>query len=434
LKQFSCRYYVLILGAILFRGSALEAATTLSLQDLLLKARDRNPEIQAARQAWKVSETQIRPAGTWPDPTFTYVDEKFPSGVVGVAAEPIRHYRIEQGIPFPGKLTSESRMKYHETLIAEANYRAKTLDVLSQVRMRYYQLYLTDQKIALAQQAAEVMKLALKSAQARLGSNQTSASDVFMAQTELRRMENDLFQQQQERTLVQIELNTLLDQPTDATLGTAQGPDLSEVPVPLADLETIARRNDPQYLSAAHEVDHSRAMLTRERLQFAPDFGFMYEYENSSQGGPAGRQIGVSVTFPLWFRRPWDLYQGAKEHITEAEASSQAMQNEVLNQLHTEFVQTNTHLRLTQNYLGSILPSALSSLKITREQYANGKADFLRLLETFRTWISTHNEYQEELYQYGEHWSLLERWVGIDLTQTKEALEQQHTMPEMTHH
>src|SRR5438552_745363 len=90
-------------------------------------------------------------------------------------------------------------------------------------------------EILAARQAWEVMKAALRSAQARLGSNQTSASDVFMAQGELRRMENELFQQQQQRALIAIELNTLLNQPTDTPLGPAQAPELADLPLSLPD-------------------------------------------------------------------------------------------------------------------------------------------------------------------------------------------------------
>ena len=298
---------------------------------------------------------------------------------------------------------------------------------------RYYQLYLTDQEIALAQDSADLLKQIVGSAQARLGGGKGSAADVFMAQTELRRMENTLFEQKQERTLIQIELNTLLNQPVDTVLGSAQAPTLKSIPATLPDLDKLAELNNPHYLMAMHEVNHSRTMLARNRLQFAPDFGVMYERE-SADAGPAGRQIGVSVTFPLWVERPWGLYQSAKEHITEAEASSVAMRNQVTKMVHSEYAETTTYLTQARNYELGILPAAQSALKITRQQYASGQTDFVRFLEAFRTWIQTNNEYQDKLYRYGEHWSELERWVGIPVEHAREALEQDKVMPmEMNH-
>ncbi len=403
-------------------------AEPLSLPAVLLQARDHNPDIQAARQAWKMKSAEIRPAGTWENPRFSFADEDFPSGVTGVSAEKIRHYRIEQTIPFPGKLSNDARMKFHEALIAEAEFRTKILDVLRDVRLRYYQLYLTDQKIALAGQSADILKDALRAAQTRVSSNQASTSDIYMAQTELAKMKNELFQQQQQRRLIQIELNTLLNQGTGTSLGQPQAPELSDIPVTLSDLEKIARRNDPTYLSAAHEVNHARAMVRHNNFEFAPDFGIMYEREESPNG-PAGRVLGFSVSFPLWLQRPWGLRQSAHEHMAEAEARSQGMQNEVLKMVNMEYIELGTHLQLSRNYLADILPSALSNVKTARQQYASGQADFVRLLEAFRTWIDVHNGYQEQLYHYAEHWSELERWTGVELARAKEALEQSEVMP-----
>ncbi len=99
------RYFYLLL--VCYPG-LLWAGESLSLPDLLLRARDNNPDIVAERHTWKVKQREVTPVAAWPDPTFTFVDEKFPSGMTGVDPEHIKHYRVEQMIPFPGKLTNES--------------------------------------------------------------------------------------------------------------------------------------------------------------------------------------------------------------------------------------------------------------------------------------------------------------------------------------
>jgi outer membrane protein TolC len=413
---------------------AVESSTMSSgtLPDVLTLARDKNPDILAARQMWKVSQAQITPAKTWPNPTFTYVDEEFPSAEAGQPVEKIKHYRIEQAVPFPGKLSGDARMQYHEALIAEASYHSKELEVLGEVRMRYYQLYLTDQKIALANQSVAALRSVLEAAQSRLSSGQSSTSDVFMAQLELHKMENLLFQDQQERTLIQIELNTLLNQPTGTDWSAAQPPALLDLPVSSDDFLKIARNNSPQYWSAKHETNHAQAMLKRNRLGFAPDFNFMYEREESPSGS-SGRQLGVGISFPLWFRRPVGLLKSSKEHLAETEAMSQGMENMVMKMVHMEYTETTTHLVLSRNYEKDILPIAQSNLKIARDQYASGRGEFLRILEAFRAWLDANNEYQEQLYHYGEHWSLLEQWVGVDLSQAKNILATQSDQMEKNH-
>lgn len=395
----------------------------LSLEDVLKLAKDRNPDIAASRQGWSALSTQIGVARTWPDPTFSYVNEKIPSGMEGVEPETMNRYRVEQMIPFPGKLSADSKMKYHEARIAESKYRDKILEVVGDVRVRYYQLYLTDRSIELARQSVNLMKNILSTAQSRLSSGRSTSSDVFMAQTELRKMENMLFEQEQRRTLIQIELNTLLNQPTGTAWGKTTAPNVNDIPMTLEELQALSETTSPQFMAAIHEFDHSRAMKKRSRLGFAPDFGVMYERQTMAEG-PAGREVGVSVNFPIWSSRARGETRAAAAHALEAESSAQGMRNMARKMVHMAFTETNTHLQLTRSYVQGLLPSARGTLDVTREHYVSGRGDFIRFLEAFRAWITANVEYENQLYHYGEHWSELERWVGIDLAHAKEALRQ----------
>lgn len=398
----------------------------ISLEDVLQLAKEKNPDIAASLQGWNAMSAQISPAKTWPDPTFSYVNEKIPSGMEGVEPETMKQYRVEQMIPFPGKLSADSKMKYHEARIAESKYRDKILDVIGDVRVRYYQLYLTDRSIELARQSVDLMRNILRTAQARLSSGQSTSADVFMSQTELRKMENMLFEQEQQRTMIQIELNTLLNQPTATAWSKTTAPTIIDIPVSLEDLQLLSETSSPLFMVAMHEIDHGRAMKKRSRLGYAPDFGVMYERQTMAEG-PAGREVGVSVSFPLWFSRPRGEIRAAAAHALEAESSAQGMRNMVRKMVHMTFTETNTHLRLTRSYVQGLLPSARGTLDVTREHYVSGRGDFIRFLEAFRAWITANIEYENQLYHYGEHWSELERWVGIDLAQAKEALHQKQS-------
>jgi outer membrane protein, heavy metal efflux system len=419
--------------ALLFSFIApVQAAESLSLEALLLRAREHNPEILEARQAWKVKQAEIRPAGTWDNPTLSYFDERQPSGMDNVGPEQMYKYRIEQSIPFPGKLTNASRMKRHEALIARANYQAVTLEVFKNTRMRYYQLYLTDQQFVLAGESVEILSNALRGAQSRLASSQSSALDVFMVQTELEKARNNQFQLQQQRLQIQYELNALLNQELETPLGSAKALEITDLPISLKDLQALAQRSDPMYLSSMHELNHARATRLHHRLAFAPDFGVMYE-KQTAPAGPDGRMFGVSASIPLWFHRPWKELQGAQEHVDEAEAKARAMQNRVAKEVAVEYVEVNTRAATVRRYQSGILPSVKSALKIAQQRYASGQDDFMRLLEAYRGWIGSNTEYQEALYGYGEHWSMLEQWVGVDLSLARPMRDQMQWMPEGNH-
>ena len=102
-----------ILSLLLFLAQVSQCGESLSLPTLLKKAQENNPDIRVARQAWKMKVAQVSPAGTWPDPVFSYSTEKSVMGSPGMPLQSVQHFRIEQSIPFPGKLSSEARMKQH---------------------------------------------------------------------------------------------------------------------------------------------------------------------------------------------------------------------------------------------------------------------------------------------------------------------------------
>jgi cobalt-zinc-cadmium efflux system outer membrane protein len=386
----------------------------LSLDNLESRARDRNPQLREARQAWKTLDAQVISAGAWPDPTFSYIDERFPSGTAGVEAEAIRHYRVEQPVQFPGKLSREAEMKRHEALIAKNEYSALELEILGQVQEMAYQLYLTDRSTQLAQQSVDVLQSALRTSQARLAGGQTSAADVFMAQTELRRMEGLAFGQRQARVLAQIQLNSLLDQPTETPLDSVTPPPFKDLPQSLQDLLLLATAHSPWIQYGDHQTHHSETMLARSRLDYAPDFGLIAEREETSSG-PAGRQLGVTVTFPLWVKRPWGNVKAAQEHLLETQARADERAAMVRRMVHMEFTEVHTHLIQAERYRDGIIPASESTLRVVRQQYASGQTDFLRFLEAFRAWLNAELDYENEIYHYAEHKAQLERWVGVAL-------------------
>jgi outer membrane protein TolC len=400
----------------------------LDLETLIARARDQNPEIRAAHQAWKVAQAQVGPARAWPDPMLSITRERYAGVMMETDADRSTRYRIDQAIPFPGKLTQEARMKHHEALIAESRYRARLLDVVQELRRRYYQLYLVDRQTALAQQSVDTLRNALQTAQNRMASGKSSALDVFMAQTELHRMENELYAQKQQRRLVNIELNTILNQPTDTIVGAAAKPAFVEIAASSTTLRSVAERNSPDYQRAMHEVNHSRTMRSRARLGWAPDFSVMAERETPN-AGRNGQQIGVGVAFPLWVTRPWGETKTAREHELETAADAQAAKNATLKSIDMEVIEVETRLNQVRRYEATILPSALSALRTARQQYASGQTEFVRFLEALRSWLQTHTQYEQMVYEYGEHWSELSRSLGVDAAQVNDVLKK----PEESH-
>ncbi len=415
MKRFSVALLLVICGPFISR-----AQEQLSVPDLLKRAQAQNPDIQAAYQKWKVAEQDAGVAGVWPNPKFTYIDEKDPMGQQGVQPLARHHLSAEQDIPFPGKLSTDARMKHHEARIAEAAYRDIQLDVFGKVKVAAAKLGSLTRLIDLSKQNVSAMKQTVGTAQSRLAANKGMATDVFMAQMELQRMENMVFEKQQERRQIELELNALVNENIENSWADVSRANyLNDLPLSLTELLKVAEKNNPHIQSAHHEVNHSQAMLRRSRLEFAPDFGLMYEYQTAGDGiqgvGESGRQLGLSLSVPLWLARPYRMAKSARFHIEEAQAMQTSMGIMVHKMVASEYTEVVTHLTLARKYDAHILPAAKAALNTSREQYAAGRGDFLRLLEANRAWINVNEEHESQIYHTAEHWTELERWVGTSI-------------------
>lgn len=397
----------------------LAADNPLSLDQLVEEASDRNPDIQAAYRSWRVAEKEADTASLWPNPMLKYVREKDPTGQEGMGPMERRHYLIEQEIPFPGKLFNEGRMMRHEALIKEAAYQEKRLEVLKRIRQLYYRLAWADRLAKLAKQTADTFMLVSKSAESMLAGGKIPATDVFMIHAEMESMENMAYEKNQERRLIEIELNAILDRPSETTWGTTMPQTLINIPYDAAQLESLAQEHSPVFLASRHEINHSRAMRSRNRLEFAPDFGLMYEYQTAGSGsgmGPSGNALGISLNVPLWIRRPIAKAIAGKEHLLEAEAQAARMAAMIRRMIQMERTETMTHMTLATNIEKKVLPAAVAAKNTARDRYVSGRGDVMRFMEATRLWLRANESYEDQLYHFAEHWAELEQWVGIDLT------------------
>lgn len=403
-----------------FGGGIIPLSTgTISLDQVFQHIVKNNPDVLSTRYKWKAAEARVGSVKAWPNPMASYAREETPMG------EKMNHMRVEQEIPFPGKLTREAQAAKHEARIARASHRAATLKVLADARTLYYRLYTADRLTILLAQNVETAKSLMRTAESRrsvpgsMGSSKTMGMDLLMLRTELGRMENMLFEEEQERTLAGLKLNNLLDRPLDTPIGRTDPPELKEVPFTLKDLLIRARSTSPEYLAAAHEENHARSMLSRSRLEFAPDLNVMYDRQTAA-GGETGYEAGIGLSIPLWMGRPLAQLREAKAHRKESETLARRMRNDADQEVAQEYTEIQTHLTLARRYEMIIIPSAESALRLARRQYETGGVTYDKVLQALTSLSDAHIEYHKHVNEYAEHWGILEQCCGLDLSKAEE--------------
>lgn len=385
------------------------AGAQTSLPELLAEAKEKNPAVRAARERWRTAGAQASAAWSWRDPLVGIARKDMPG-----RDERSTMLSIEQEIPFPGKTTTEARMRTHEARIAEQEYRAKELDVLARVKIGYHLLLWLEKGAAALRRDAQTLKAASRVAQAKVAGGAAGAEDALILEARLKGIESQAFEWEQRRLEEEEEINSLLA----AAPGTRRTLAPAPPPVPLGwsveELVEKARTLNPTVLSSLHMQRHARLAGVRGALGFMPDFRLEYERE-SFRRERAETKYGIGVTVPLWAWKQAGELRAARAHRAQAEAETEAARLDAYKTIYKEHVELELRRRLAETYAREVVPLAESALKIALKNYETGRADYAKLAEAVRTLIEAQMKLYEEEYLFGEHWALLEQAVGGEL-------------------
>lgn len=400
-------------------------AAPLALADVLQEARQRNPDIQAARSEWRRAQAGVLPAKTWEPPQIGYESWGFTGTNVGSAPE--KWYDLSQDIPFPGKLRLKGRAAAHEARRQEELFRATQLDVLAKVKAAYYRLMLSQRALQIVSENVDVMRRFAKIAESKYSVGKASQADALRAQVELMKMLNLSVMIQEENETSRAALNALLDKEAEAPVGAAQEPPLTPLAYGYEELSRIALAERPEVHAAAHHVNHMQATLAASRADYLPDF--MVQYTLRTRQGMPNDSVGmVKMTLPFlyfWSRR--SKVKGARLELDHAQAMKRSAEAATRGDIKEYYSKVRTTRRLVDLYKTSVLPQSEQAVTVSESAYQTDRLGFLDLLDSQRALLDFRLEYFQTLAQYGQNLAELERRVGRDLfTRVETKTEERH--------
>lgn len=418
--------YFLALTCLIFPRQTTAQATpapVVTLAEVLDLARQRNPDIQAARSNWQMAEAKILPTKTWEPPAVSLQYMGFPRDSANVGTAPEKRYGLSQDIPFPGKLHYKGKAAEHAARLEREIYRSTEFDVMARVKTAYYKLMLSQRAIRILNENLEVMRRFAKIAESKYSVGKASQSDALRAQVELAKMLSMLLVAEQDKETKQAELNALLDKSPEEPLGLAQEPAVEPLPYAYEELERIALAERPEVHAAGHHVDHMQATLAASRADYLPDF--MVQYTLRTRQGMANDSMGmVKMSLPfLYFWRRNSEVKSVRFELDQARAMLRSAQVATKADIKDYFTKVQTSRRLVELYKSSVLPQAEQAVKVSESAYQTDRVDFLNLLDSQRALLDFRLEYYQILAQYGERVAGLERRVGRDLLGPKESLK-----------
>ena len=395
------------------------ADTLLILNDLLEEVRANNPSLRVSRLEAEALATRSGQVSVLPDPSVMIGYQPYP--LLTARGTQRSQWRIEQMVPYPGKLSLQGDIA---DLSAEiAGFEADTFeeDLLFEAKQTYYELYRVQQQeqlILAFQDRLENFEEAA-AAQYEVGTGMQQA--ILKAQLEKNTLARVQIELAERRRTAAETLARLLNRPTsDAFMAGVRVEAPPILRLDEAALLEIALRERPETDVLDAAARHADARIALARKQFMPDFGLNITYFDigSADAPPTatGRDavaIGATIKVPLQRGGLRARLEETRIRRIQVEARQEALETSFQTQIADLVSRLRGEAQQLALYREALIPQAETTLQATLSAYTTGRTDFLDLLDAERMLFSLGTGYEDTFARYLKMTAALERTLGV---------------------
>lgn len=386
----------------------------LRLADLLREAKDKNPDVAAARARAKAALSSVAPAGAFEDPMLMVQVWNAP---VDLSSVPLM-VQLTQPLPLGGKRAARRDSAQADADAANAAAEATTQDVQVAVANSYFELFLAQRTQAIDDEVEGVLQIAANAAEARVANGKGEQVELLKAQAALVQLRSEREIAHEREASAWARLATLLERnPFSPAPRTTNPGVLPSLPDPAA-LEERALRTRPEVTSSRAATSGAQAQLRLAHAAAIPDLSLsaaaMHTFGTVS--GPENFFFaGVQVNLPIFSgSKNEPRVSAAAAQIEAARAAERSLRDKIAAEIADHYAHVQSEARLIALH-DQLIPLAQQTVDSAEAGYAAGRVDFMMVLDSVRDLRMHHLDRAMHLAQYEQRLADLERAAGADL-------------------
>lgn len=384
-----------------------------SLTEVLDLAVQHSPTLSGAEGLVKQSRGEQIAALAYPNPILSGGAGKGSIRDPSTGVSIIEHtVTVEQPFEWSAKRRARKEAADAGLAGAGAGLQETKLNVLSDVKVAFYQLLLAQRDAELAIQNTAAVEEVVRTVKLRVAAGEATSFDTMKANVELQKARKEAARARNGLIVGKSRLNTV----TGGALGkqfAIQG-----------DFQLLNKEIDQDHLviqafeqhpglrrltKFAEQAEHS---IQFEKESRVPNVGVLGQYHR--EAGDESIIAGLNVRLPLWYQRQGEI-ETALGMKHRADAERLRAQNE-LEQSITQHVQ---EVRTAQEQLAvfetGLLKQAEQTLTVARTSFRHGAASLLDVLDAQRVYRQTLLEYAQVRADLSIALVRLERSIGVSL-------------------
>lgn len=388
--------------------------STLTLDQVLTAAKERNPEIRSMRSMWEALKERPAQERALPNPMLTYqgMNEvgsyRFPN-----ASE--NRFEVQQAFPFFGKRGLKGKVALADAKAKEFEYQTIVRDVIFMVKETYYDLYSVQRALTITRAQEDLLKQMESAALAKYKVGEVTQQDVLKAQAEISMLKTRILDLEQQDATLKATLNQLMNQPAESPLGLASTEPPKEFDLEAGDLLRAARENRPEINQAQAKIDRNVSYRALMKKEYWPDYRLGLEYR-SFQESTDMMMFSLSVDLPLWRGKYKAGVQEATKMVESELLAKEAIERQSAADVQSAYFKLQSAQRTLDLYRTALIEQAEARFRASESGYRTGQIGFLDLLESERFLLDTRVMAAMAEGALGISWARLERAVGTDLT------------------
>jgi len=407
-------------------GLGQEAAGN-DLDRLIAEAVKNNPELKAKREQAEAMKVRIKGSVALDAPQLGM---EFYQTPIASFPNPLDDqmeidYFIEQMFPLPGKLYAMKNSAKSSSEMADQEYRSAERELIMELKMAYYELYLIQRKIAINAENQKLVKSFVEIARKQYEVGMGNQADFLRAETELANLVKDGVKLEQDQAIAEAELKRILGRSNDLEFSAIPNIESEAPDITFERAKAIAKENNPELKMQEYNMAMSRAELAYSRSDYLPDLMVRGMYKDMQDTPDDFWALMIGVTLPA---APWSnpayssRLKGNELDLKRSEAQYQSAENMVNSDLKQALAKINGNKKLIAHYRSTLIPQAEQTLNSTISAYRTGKTEFLMVIDAYRMLQMAREDCEMVLMEYMSGQAELENVVGLSIEEIKQKL------------
>ncbi len=388
----------------------------LSLDYIIEKSIENNPQLKSDRQIVKRDREMITVERSLENPTFEVMFDDQPVSSRSLGSGMRKNYKFTQMFHGPGKRSLMGKAAASMSEASSAGYDVNRLNMIRDIKENYYMLFMARNEKKIAEKSIAILTAFMNIVMQRYQLGLANQTDILKLNIEIEKMKTGLIQIAKNDRIATAKLNGFMNKKDGGSFEIELAMKTGEIKLTAAELYEMAVKNNPDILSASKMVEKNEYGVALSRAARRPDFMVGAQYSNLRGDMEENRwSLMVGATLPIYKKR---INAGIKAAQAELESSvemKKAIENDTYRMIEEELAYVAAQNELINRYGGAIIPSANLSIQAAMTAYQNSQIDYESLVMTQQELYEFEMENLKAYIEYLVHLNMIERAVGTVL-------------------